>query len=392
MMSLLRLASAALALVCGATWLSGCPQPAPDGADLFRVAVNGAPGGALLSVWGPSDHPGTLYLAGGFVGVEPARLAGTGMSVGRLVESTPGVFTTRCRTDAVLWWVHGVAGASNAPREVWAGGENGTVLRYRDGRCETLPLDLTFPEGAPTFWGLWAQAPDDVYLVGGSAQPTGPKGVFVHWDGTRFSRVDAVPARARGENLYKITRVGERYLVVGAGNVAFTTNGLGEAREVVTGVTASDNRIFTAYCRNVLCLAVGGAASGFVLRSTNSGVDFRVEDAVGNGGLPGLNGVYIQDTDNMFAVGTNGFTMHMAQRGFGDVISYAPPPRTQATLHGVGGDTTRVLAVGGELDERTPMQRAVVLVRGDDRDVFTFDGRTYNALGTLRRSLGGSGQ
>lgn len=388
----LRLAATTLAIALGAFSLSGCPQPPPDGADLFRVAVNGAPGGSLLSVWGPADHPGTLYVAGGFVGVDAARLAGTGMSVGRLVEYTTGAFTTRCRTDAVLWWVHGIPSPTAAPREVWAGGENGTVLRYRDGRCETLPLGLTFPEGAPTFWGLWAQAPDDVYLVGGSAQPTGPKGVFVHWDGTRFSRVDVVPTRARTENLYKITRVGERYLVVGAANVAFTTNGLGDAREATTGVSSSDNRIFTAHCRDVLCMAVGGAAAGFVLRSTSSGADFRVEETVGNGALPGLNGVYIQDPSNMFAVGTNGFTMHMAQRGFGDVISYAPPPRTQATLHGVGGDSVRLMAVGGELDDRTPMQRTVVLVRGDERDTFTFDGRTYNALGTLRRSLGGSGQ
>jgi hypothetical protein len=33
-----------------------------------------------------------------------------------------------------------------------------------------------------------------------------------------------------------------------------------------------------------------------------------------------------------------------------------------------------------------------VLVRGDDAETFTFDGRAYNAEGSLRRSLGGSGQ
>lgn len=51
-----------------------------------------------------------------------------------------------------------------------------------------------------------------------------------------------------------------------------------------------------------------------------------------------------------------------------------------------------VLAVGGELDVRAPTQRGVILVRGDDSASFTFDGQTYQAVGELRRSLGGTGQ
>ena len=43
-----------------------------------------------------------------------------------------------------------------------------------------------------------------------------------------------------------------------------------------------------------------------------------------------------------------------------------------------------VIAVGGELDDRSTAQRGVVLVRGDDAETFSFDGRTYNAAGTLR--------
>lgn len=389
----LRFASLLAFAALGARSLTGCPGPEPEGDDLFRVAVSGVPGGSLLSVWAPpSADSGPAFLAGGFVGVDPARLAGTGMSAGRLVEYTPGRFVTRCRADAPLWWVHGVEGPGGSVREVWAAGENGTVLRYRDGRCETLPLGLTFPEGAPTLWGLWAQAPDDVWLVGGSAQPTGPKGVLLHYDGRAFTRPGLVPERARGENLYKIARSTDRYVVVGSEGVAFVTDGA-SAQEIPTGVTAADNRLFTASCDGAFCAAVGGVASGLVLTTFMGPDSLRLNGEVSPAGqLPGLNGVFVQDAGNVFAVGVGGFTMHFGMRFPRGWVSYVAPRRTEATLHGVGGHRAVVLAAGGELDERTPMQRAVVLVRGDASAQFTFDGRAYAAQGALRRSLGGSGQ
>ncbi|MFO0652750.1 MAG: hypothetical protein U0326_41420 [Polyangiales bacterium] len=366
--------------------LSGCPKPAPEGDDLFRVAVNGVPGGALLSAWGGGGQ--AVFLAGGFVSVDPARLAGTGMSAGRLVEYAPGRFTTRCRTDAALWWVHGVV-TNNVTTEVWAAGDGGTVLRYRNGNCEVLPLGITFPEGAPTLWGLWAQAPDDVWFVGGSPQPTGPKGVLLHYDGARFERVEGLPEFARTENLYKITRSGDQYAIVGSGGVALAGTGRAFAA-IETGVMTTDNRLFTASCADSVCVAVGGVAAGLVLTGTSGPASLRVNPQLA--GVSGLNGAWAQDAQNIFVVGVNGFTMHVRPSSFAFFQSYAAPSRTFATLHGVGGNRNVVLAVGGELDDRSSTQRAVVLVRGDDAESFSFDGRTYNAEGSLRRSLGGSGQ
>ncbi len=381
--------AAAMSLIAGFSWaMSACPAPPPEGDDLFRVAVNGVPGGSLLAAWGSPATGASVFLAGGFVGVDPARLAGSGMSAGRLVEYTPGRFTTRCRADATLWWVHGVARAGASP-EVWAAGEGGTVLRYRDGRCEALPLGITFAEGPPTLWGVWAEAPDDVWLVGGSAQPTGPKGVLIHYDGRAFERVDAVPEFARGENLYKIARDGDRYVIVGSGGVVLQGTGR-SFTGVEASLTTSDNRLFTASCASSVCVAVGGVATGLVLASTSGPAGLRVEPGLGGG--PGLNGVWVRDPANIFVVGTGGFTMHMQVGGFAGYRSYTAPARTQATLHGVGGNAAVTVAVGGELDDRSTSQRGVVLVRGDDAERFTFDGRAYDAAGTLRRSLGGSGQ
>jgi hypothetical protein len=370
--------------------LSGCSDPAPEGNDLFRLAVNGVPGGSLLSVWGPRSHSGSVWLAGGFVGVDPVRLAGSGMAAGRLVEYTPGRFSTRCRANAVLWWVHGLERGASAP-EIWAVGEEGTVLRRRDTSCEQLPLGLTFAEGAPTFWGVWADSPDSVWLVGGSARPTGPKGVLVHYDGTAFRRVP-VPEGARNENLYKITRAADAFLIVGSGGLMLRMSLDGS---VITPLTVplenSDNRIFTVSCRGATCAAVGGIATGFVLLSTRSSGSFlRVDSLLGT---DGLNGVHVFDEDDVFIVGNNGLTAHFVPNNpSGLVPSFLAPALTPATLHGVGGNDQVVLAVGGELDERTPQQRGVILVRGDASERFTFDGRSFTAQGALRRSLGGSGQ
>jgi hypothetical protein len=371
--------------------LAACPDTPPEGDDLFRLAIHGAPGGSLLAAWGPRSFPGSIWISGGFVGLDPARLAGTGHSAGRLVEYTSGSFTTRCRTDAVLWWTHGLE-RDGTTAEVWAVGEAGTVLRRREGRCETLPLGLDFPEGPVTFWGVWVASPTDVWLVGGSAQPSGPKGVLVHYDGTRFARVDAVPAGGRGENLYKITRAGDRYLVVGSGGVVLRMSADGASIEPVTAPIASaDNRLFTVSCASSTCFAVGGIATGVVLWGSPDGAFAPFESLVG---LGGINGVHVFDERNVFVVGANGLTAHIAT---GDT----PPPRapslvapalTPATLHGVGGSPQVTVAVGGELDERTPQQRGVVLVRGDASERFTFDGRSFSPTGTLRRSLGGSGQ
>ncbi len=388
----LRLLGASALLALSAAALPACPGPEPEGPDLFRLAVNGAPGGSLLSVWGPRAYAGSLWLAGGFVGVDPARLAGTAMSAGRLVEYSAGRFTTRCRANAVLWWAHGVE-RDGATREVWAVGEGGTVLRYRDGACETLPLGITFAEGPPTFWGVWAESPTDVYLVGGSALPTGPKGVLVHYDGASFTRITALPEAARGENLYKITRAASRYLVVGSGGTLLRVGAGGaEVTALTAPINSSDNRMFTVSCFESSCFAVGGVASGFVLRGSPGAEVFpRFESLTG---LSGLNGVHVQDAENVFVVGANGLTAHIATRPppIVDAPTYVSRPLTQATLHGVGGSNQVTLAVGGELDERTPMQRAVILARGDSFDRFTFDGREFAASGTLRRSLGGSGQ
>jgi hypothetical protein len=369
--------TAAFALACG-------PDAPPDtNPDLFRLAVSGLAGGSLLSVYG--DHrTARAYLAGGFVGVDPARL--DGQSPGRLVVyRNPGTFTTVCTADAVLWWTAPVDGVP------WAAGERGRVLRYREGvGCEAVATGLTFPEGDPTYWGF-TQVGNLTWFVGGSARPDGPKGVLVRYDGATFTRVE-VPPEARDVNLYKVAaRANGQLVVVGERGVVFrVVDGVATAPDATT-LTGSDRRLFTVSCNGDACWAVGGQNTGVVLyNDTGPGTAWQPRAF---NEAAGWNGVWFADASNTFIVGVNGQTMHTD-----GVRSFMARALTPATLHGVGGwvrpdgTSTVALAVGGELDTADATQRAVILVRGDDSAGFTVDGRAFVPSGELRRSLGGTGQ
>ena len=76
----------------------GCINDSESGGtDLFQLAVDEAPGGALLSVW-VSPEENVAFLAGGYVGVAPAD-APDG-ALGRLVRYENGAFVTVCRVPS----------------------------------------------------------------------------------------------------------------------------------------------------------------------------------------------------------------------------------------------------------------------------------------------------
>ncbi len=295
----------------------------------------------------------------------------------------PGRFVTRCTTDATLWWVSGLPGAD----DVWAVGDRGRVVRRRAGRCEEVPLGLPFGDLEPTLWGVVVRAPNDVWVVGGSPRPDGPRGVLLHGDGAGW-RQEALPARAQRENLYKIAIDDSALVVVGSGGLILRrADSDGVWREVPSSLP-DDARIFTASCEGGVCFGVGSATSGFVLR----GAAGRWEsiDMVGDASLadtPALNGVWARTSDDLYAVGVDRFVLHLGEGGLRSPAVRA----TRAALHGVGGFGGVVFAVGGELANATPAQRGVILLVDEDAGDVTLDGMPY-AEGALQGARPGAGQ
>lgn len=360
-----------------------CGGVTPSGPDLFRVAAEPA-GGALLSVWMDAQAPSPLgYLAGGYTGVERARVPD--MLAGRLVEYTTGSFRTVCRTDTVLWWVTGVRSSSGGALTVYAAGEGGRVLRYRDGRCETLSIGGEGPRAQATLWGALAVGENDVWFVGGSAIPGGPTGVLLHYDGSTFTQESTLPAAAMRQNLYKINPDGEGglYVVGAAGVVLYRARGATSWAQLTIDARPTDNRLFTVSCASTgsSCFAVGGAGGGMVLtgaRDAWRSVDLLSGEDVGD--FPGLNGVWVDGAGNAYVVGNSGFTAYIDANS-----AYRPPVAlTSNTVHGVAGDARVVIAAGGELGTYSEAQRAVVLVRGDSSSSFRFDGVPFTPRGRAR--------
>lgn len=369
-------------VACGLALALGCdasPRAPPEDPRLrFRAVVAGAPGGSFLGVWGDAQGA-RAFIAGGFVGVDPARLPRG--AAGRVVEYRAGRLTTRCTTDATLWWVSGVE--SELGVDVWAVGDRGRVLRLRDGRCEEVSLGAALPEGAPTFWGVLARAPNDIWIVGGSPRPDGPRGLLLRGDGLTWRR-EPLPQVATDENLYKIAADGDAMVIVGSGGVVLRRDARDSEWRAIQSPAGARERLFTTHCSEGVCLAVGGVANGVVLRGM--GERWSMWDASLDA-FPGLNGVWTRGASEAYAVGADGLVMRLTSDG-----TRAPRTAlTSATLHGVGGFDEVVLAVGGELSNATSTQRGVILLLDEDAGDVTFDGVSYRS-GSLQRSRAGAGQ
>ncbi len=348
----------------------------PPGRDVF-AALRDIPGGALLSAWVAPDGA-TAYLAGGFVGIDPSSLPDPS-AAGRLVRYRDGRFETVCRAPAALWWVFSVGG------EVFASGEGGVVLRYREGSgCERIPLGLSFERGAPTLWGIAGTSPRDLVFVGGSAAPDGPRGVLLAFDGSAFAQQE-IPEDTRGENLFKVAQVGAATLVVGSRATVLRREPGARtwARESVPALGA-DNTLFTISCApsGARCAAVGGVGVGRIVHRDARGA-WTVDPLADE--LPGLSGVWVRSDTHALLVGNQGTTLALTPAG-----PYLPPtPPTEHPLHAVHGarDGALVLAVGGAMFDPRPTQTATILLRGVARRDFTFDGARFTATGSPRDGL-----
>ena len=250
--------------------LSACDHEAPEVSqksqvpELPSLSLTTPVRGVFLGVWGTDQSSGgvdtemterRVWFAGGDAGDTPTQstsliavyephdllddhdgLSETGHDQLRLHYETPG---------GILWWVWG----SGKRGEVWATGDQGTILRLNEERQapeEDSELwvreEIEMPREASlvydldklVIWGVWGRRDLErgltLWAVGGSVRRGGPKGVLLRRDAQGvWRRVthDIFPMEnendpLQGTNFYKIWGRGSDVWIVGEGGVTLT--------------------------------------------------------------------------------------------------------------------------------------------------------------------------
>jgi hypothetical protein len=268
-------------------------------------------------------------------------------------------------SDHVLWWVTGVG------NEIWAVGEDATALHFKGGlwtKTCTLPtgcaeslfvcsndasVGCTTDDDCPfvilpTLYGAWGSAPDAVWAVGGSNNPTGPKDVFRFWDGEQWipGSVD-VPS---GQTIFKVWGNGadDVWAVGGGGAIFHYTGGIWHATPSPTGEdlfsvwgTAADD-----------VWAIGGISSGTLLHYDGTAWS-TVQEGFSTGGMIS---VWCSPGTSPIVTGYYGY----AARLRGGVPELLPTGVDQA-LHATFGDGSGTWAVGGNLSDPSAGPGGVIL-------------------------------
>ena len=175
--------------------------------------------GALLSIWGTSEHD--VWAVGG-------PLGNTGFDA--LVVHYDGTSWKRLPAGGTnsFWWVHG-----SSDSDLWLVGEKGRITHWDGTKFEERVSGTT-----ATLFGVWAAAPDDAWAVGGVPdQPTAPNDVLLHWDGASW-KTEALPETNKVA-LFKVwgSSKDDVYVVGEAGLLWHRTGGAWkrEAKDVAKG-------------------------------------------------------------------------------------------------------------------------------------------------------------
>ena len=246
-------------------------------------------------------------------------------------------------TGTDLWWVHAIA-----PGDVWAGGENGTLIHW-DGATFTR---ATTP-GTRVVFGIWAASSDDIWAVGG--ENGGIAGFVWHYDGAAWTEV-ALPASHPGAAVFKVWGLGSDDVYF-CGLMGTLMHWDGASLSMVTSPTTRS--LFTVHAIDDEIAVVGGAGSATVLRGTGSPLAFAdVTPTAGGAPVAQMNGVFLTAPGEGYAVGIYGAILRM-QGGV-----WAEDDSVFDHLHAVWVDPSGgVWAVGGEILS-APFSNGVVVHRG----------------------------
>lgn len=328
----LRSLVTAVALALPVAAAAGCSDPAPTFA--WQTVLSDVPG-AMLSVWGSSGRDVYVVGAQSQDGTGPHALHFNGAGWTRL--------NTGLRSGD-LWWVHGAS-----PDAVFMVGSGGTVLQYNP-MTRAMTRMMT-PSPAPTLFGVWGLARNDVWAVGGDTRAS--TGVLWHYDGNAWSNVALPGDLGATAVLYKVWgRARDDVWVVGANGT--TVHYDGRAWSQVQIPTSARGPLFTVHGAGAARYAVGGNASGILLEAEGNGWrQAELFDA------PRLAGVFAPAAGAPIAVGNEG-SVYLRRNGSWRLASR--PPQTDLDFHAtwVEPDTGAVWAVGGQV-QSTPLVAGLVM-------------------------------
>ncbi len=269
--------------------------------------------GALSSVWG--SGPDDVFIVGGQPDqAEIYHFDGTAWRAMR-VPRVP-----------LLVWVYGFG-----PDDVYAVGLEGAAVHF-DGEKWTR-LD-TGTNGS--LWGVWGASPDDVWIVGedGIDRP-----IILHYDGRSIISV-LPPANDRNASaLYKVWGAGGKVFAVGDNGLIIEYQN-GRWSQVPAGANADDDFVSLWGDGAQPIVAVGGRAGGRV--GTYDGENWTT---LKPNGVPGLNGVFMDDPNLALFGGVRGYIGRFDLRTL-DLIHESLDETLD--IHAVWGDGAgRYYAVGG---------------------------------------------
>ncbi len=280
------LLGALLAFGCG----GGHPSvDTPEALTFSAVAKSDA--AALLSVHGSAAND--VWIAGADDGKGPIVLHFDGSAWERKATGVRGA----------LWWVH-----VTEEGPVLFAGENGMLLRYQDGAFERLKTPAL---GKDVVYGVWSVTANDVYAVGASA---GRNGFVWHYDGTDFTSVALPNTLPQDDNhdqpgLFKVWGTSADSVWVSGASGTLLHGNARAGFELVKG--GGPEILFTVHARGDHVAAVGGTASGILLEGRGTTLIDHAPPST-----PLLQGVWIDDRDQVWAVGAGGTILRSSASGY----------------------------------------------------------------------------
>lgn len=303
--------------------------------------------GTVMSIWGADEEAGWTESKLWAVGGQPER----GVLWHRqdeewIEDETPD--------GSLLNWVHGVDG------HLWVVGNDGRALRKIDAAAggddqwESFDTDTE-----QDLWGVFAMSPNEVWAVGGD--PIGSEEVdpvLTRFDGSSWQRVSLPePDRSGVRALFKI--FGDRQtgavFAVGMKGVMYGDIGHGWVQLPVHSINdqpPSVEDFVSIWGQNNELVAVGGRSNGVIARW--NGQEWYSSML---SGIPGLNGVWVDETGHTTSVGVRGASLRLSPQTYEGVRERT---NTALVLHAVWGTGPDIWAVGGSLDRSPPWEGVII--------------------------------